>query len=103
MGIIDQIGSSIASGMGGTIGSLPGTLVNLGIGNYLQDRQLSKSKELLDYQWKNFQSPEAQVRSMAAAGLNPAATLGGHGSFAAPSASLPSTAPVQVDGVSVHQ
>lgn len=100
MGVIDQIGSSVASGMAGTIGSLPGTLVNLGLGNYLQDRQLSKSKELLDYQWKNYQSPEAQVRSMAAAGLNPAATLGGHGSFSAPAASLPTSAPVQVDGVS---
>lgn len=100
MGVIDQIGSSIASGMAGTIGSLPGTLVNLGLSNYLQDRQVSKSKELLDYQWKNYQSPEAQVKAMTAAGLNPAAMFGGQGSFAAPAASLPTTAPVQVDGVS---
>lgn len=99
MGFIDQIGSSIASGLTGVVGSLPGALVNYGFGNLLQDRQVSKSKELLDYQWKNYQSPEAQVKAMAAAGLNPAATLGGHGSFAAPAASMPSTAPVQVEGV----
>lgn len=100
MGVIDQIGSSIASGAASAVGNIPGALVNYGINNLIQDRQVRKSKELLDYQWKNYQSPEAQVKSMAAAGLNPAVTLGGNGSFAAPSASLPTTAPVQIDGVS---
>ncbi len=100
MGIIDQIGSSIASGAASAVGNIPSALLNYGINNLIQDRQVRKSKELLDYQWKNYQSPEAQVRSMAAAGLNPAVTLGGQGSFAAPAASLPTTAPVQIDGVS---
>lgn len=101
MGVIDQIGSAIASGVSSTLGGLPGAAVNFGLNTLTQNQQVKKSKELMKYQWDNFLSPEAQVRSMASAGLNPAVTLGGHGSFASPNAVMPSSnAPIQVDGVS---
>lgn len=100
MGVIDQIGSALASGLSSTIGGIPGAIVNFGLNSLMQDQQVNKSKELMKYQWDNFQSPKAQVESMAAAGLNPAVTLGGHGSFASPNAVMPSSnAPIQVDGV----
>lgn len=70
-------------------------LNSIGIG-----QQTGASKDLMDYQWKNFTSPQAQVRSVAAAGLNPAAVLSeGKGSFASPSVSMPTVSPVQMDGV----
>ena len=101
MGFIDQIGSALASGASSAVGGLPGALVNLGLNTFTQNQQVEKSKELMKYQWDNFMSPKAQVESMAAAGLNPAVTLGGHGSFASPNSVMPSSnAPIQVDGVS---
>lgn len=33
-------------------------------------------KDLMDYQWKNYNSPAAQVKSLAEAGLNPAVAFG---------------------------
>lgn len=70
-------------------------LNSIGIG-----QQIDASKDLMDYQWKNYTSPQAQVRNLAAAGLNPAAVLSeGKGSFASPSVAMPSVSPVQMDGV----
>ena len=102
MGIIDQIGSSIASGLSGAIGGLPSAGVNLLLNTVGMNQQKSTSKDLMDYQWKNFMSPQAQVNALAAAGINPAVALGqgGTGAFASPSAAMPSSAPVAVDGVS---
>lgn len=101
MGFIDQIGSALASGVSSSIGGLPGAALNFGLNTLMQNQQVGKSKELMKYQWDNFLSPKAQVESMAAAGLNPAVTLGGHGSFASPQSVMPSSnAPIQVDGVS---
>lgn len=100
MGFLEQIGSSIASGLGSSIGGLITSPINYLFGNLSQDRQVSKSKELMDYQWNHFQSPKAQVESMASAGLNPAGVFGGHGSFASPQAAMPTSTPVQIDGVS---
>ena len=101
MGVIDQIGSSIASGLSSTLGGLPGAAINFGLNTLMQNQQVKQSKDLMKYQWDNFMSPKAQVASMAAAGLNPAVTLGGHGSFASPQSVMPSSnAPIQVDGVS---
>lgn len=63
-------------------------------------QQTGASEDLMKYQWDNFMSPRAQVREMAAAGLNPGAVLGsGKGSFASPSVGMPSVAPVQIGGV----
>ena len=98
MGLIDQIGSAAASGLEGTIASIPSAALNFGFGLLGQSAQNKAAKELMDYQWEKYQSPEAQVRSMAKAGLNPA-SLGEKGGFASPSPSLPGM-PVQLDGIS---
>ena len=63
-------------------------------------QQTGASEDLMKYQWDNFMSPRAQVREMAAAGLNPGAVLGsGKCTFAAPSVGIPSVSPVQIGGV----
>ena len=78
--------------------ALGGTLVNQGLNRSNMDYQAQVSKELMDYQWKNFNSPKAQVAAMTAAGLNPAAMFdGGKGSFASPSVSMPSSQNVSFD------
>ena len=99
MGFIDQIGTAAASGVEGAIGSIPGALLSGAFGLIGQNQQVKHSKELMDYQWEHFNSPQAQVKNMAAAGLNPVAALGEKGSFASPSASMPGM-PVQLDGIS---
>lgn len=58
------------------LGSLGGSLINGSIGlvgNKIAHDQAMKD---LDYQWNKMYSPQAQVRNMAAAGLNPAAAFG---------------------------
>lgn len=51
---------------------------------------LDLQKDLLDYQWKNFVSPAAQLKSYADAGINPAVALGQGGlRSASPSGSAP--------------
>lgn len=57
------------------LGALGGSLINGSLGLLGQDRQLAKSKELLDYQWNKMYSPLAQVKNLAAAGVNPAAAF----------------------------
>lgn len=85
------------------IGSIVGSgtsLLNTGLNALNMGNQISASKELMDYQWKNFTSPQAQVKAMGAAGLNAGALLGaGKGSFASPSVAMPTSSPVQIDGV----
>lgn len=58
------------------LGALGGSLINGTLGLIGQDRQIQKSKELLDYQWNKMYSPKAQVKNLAAAGVNPAAAFG---------------------------
>lgn len=55
---------------------------------------LEMQKRLMDYEWKNFNSPKAQIASLAEAGLNPAVALG-QGGFVrgvSPSGSAPQLA-----------
>lgn len=54
---------------------------------------MNMQKDLLDYQWKNFDSPKAQLDSYAAAGINPAVALGQGGMRGvSPSGSAPQIA-----------
>lgn len=58
------------------LGTLGGSLINGSIGlvgNKIAHDQAMKD---LNYQWDKMYSPQAQVRNMAAAGLNPAAAFG---------------------------
>lgn len=85
------IGSIVGAGSG---------LLNTGLNALNMGAQTKAAKELMDYQWKNFQSPKAQVAAMGAAGLNAGALFGdGKGNFASPSVAMPSSVPVQIDGV----
>lgn len=94
---LNLVGSALVNGAGGLLSS--GLSYLLGRSN--MNKQIEQSKELMDYQWNKFQSPQAQVRAMAAAGLNPAAMFGsgGSGSFASPSVNMPSSSPVNVPPV----
>lgn len=63
------------------------------------ENQADIQKDLMRYQWENFSSPQAQLRSFASAGVNPAHALsGGAVNTAQPSASV-SHAPVLTNGV----
>lgn len=58
------------------LGTLGGSLINGSIG--LVGNKISHDQAMKDmnYQWNKMYSPQAQVRNMAAAGLNPAAAFG---------------------------
>ena len=92
--------SAIASGVN-AFGGLLGSGLSQSYNRENMALQNQYAKELMDYQWRNFQSPEAQVAAMTRAGLNPAVLFGsgGKGAFAAPSPSMPSSSPVQVPNV----
>lgn len=63
------------------------------------ENQADIQKDLMRFQWENFSSPQAQLRSFASAGVNPAHALsGGAVNTAQPSASV-SHAPVMTNGV----
>lgn len=80
-------------------------------GSSLMNQSLNRSnlayksemeKGLMDYEWQNYKSPQAQVHALTQAGLNPAAFFGGGaGSVATPSHSAVSDSPLMVDGVDV--
>lgn len=55
---------------------------------------LDLQKRLMDYEWKNFNSPKAQAQSLAEAGVNPAVAFGqgGFGRGVSPSGSAPELA-----------
>ena len=84
----------------GTIGNLLGGALTQSYNRENMELQSEYAKDLMSYQWHNFNSYEAQVRSMIAAGLNPS-VLYGHGSSqaASPSVNMPSSAPVQIPNV----
>lgn len=58
--------------------------------------QADVAKDLAQYQWDNFTSYPAQVKSMLKAGLNPSAILGqgGSGTVSGPSINMPTSQPV---------
>lgn len=79
------------------IGNLAAAALNQGYNEKNILEQEKSARRLMQTQWSLYQSPEAQVKSMTKAGLNPAVMLGeGKGTFASPSPAMPSSAPVQV-------
>lgn len=50
-----------------------GSLIGM---NTSASKQMDLQKDLMQYQWNNFQSPTAQVKEMAKAGINPAVAFG---------------------------
>ena len=45
-------------------------------GSLSADKQAELQKDLFDYQWEKAQSPQAQVKNLATAGINPASVFG---------------------------
>lgn len=90
----------LASGIG-AIGSVGSSILNGVLNRSSMKDQAEVSKELMKYQWDNFQSPLAQVRALGAAGINPAVALGqgGSGFTATPSAAMPTSVPPQIGGI----
>ena len=91
----------VASGIG-ALGSLGSSFLNGMFNRSAMKDQIEASKELMDYQWDKFQSPLAQVNALAHAGINPSVALGqgGSGFTATPSASMPTSVPPQIGGIS---
>lgn len=79
MSFIEDFGLQTANGLVNSLASMVGT-------NYAAKKQ----KELMDYQWNNYQSPAAQVRNMAAAGVNPAVAFGNQAPIISSSPNVPS-------------
>lgn len=50
-----------------------GSLIGM---NTSASKQMDLQKDLMQYQWNNFQSPTAQVKELAKAGINPAVAFG---------------------------
>ena len=63
------------------------------------------SKDLMQYQFQNFMSPQAQAASYARAGFNPALAMGpgGSGAFATPQPSFAPGVPQQIQGIDFNQ
>lgn len=91
---------ALISGVGGLVNAFGGSVLSQSYNEKNMRLQEEAQKRLMDYQWSNFGSPQAQVDAMAAAGLNPANLFGeGKSSFATPSGGMPSSAPIDVNGV----
>lgn len=88
------LGSLVSAG-----GSLLGSIGSQMFNRSNMAEQVAASKELMDYQWKNFNSPAAQISALNQKGLGANAYLGGKGSVGTPSPSMPSSAPISLDGV----
>ena len=65
MGFLGDLGLQVA---GGAINSI--------LGKSSADQAFERQKELMDYQYKKYTSPQAQVSNLAAAGINPAVAMG---------------------------
>lgn len=76
------LGLSAGKGIIDSIGSLFGTKYSI-----------DKQKELMDYQWDKMTSPQAQVKNLAAAGINPAVALGNQAPVFSSKGEIPSIAP----------
>ena len=96
-----QVGAALVTGGMNLLGGALNNIVN----RSNMDYQVEQAKQLAKYQWDNFQSYSAQVRSMIKAGLNPSALLGqgGSGTTAAPSINMPTSTPIDMglSGVSM--
>lgn len=86
------IGAALVTGGANLIGGALNNIVN----RSNMDNQVEAAKQLAKYQWDNFTSYPAQVKSMLRAGLNPSVLLGqgGSGTTASPSINMPTSAPV---------
>ena len=56
--------------------SIASSLLNSGAQHIAANEQKNNEKELLDYQMKKYNSPQAQVNNLGAAGVNPAVAFG---------------------------
>lgn len=83
----------------GALGSLLGASYSQDYNRENMGLQARSAKELAQYQWDNFSSPAAQVRALNKVGLGVNAFVGGKGQAAQPSMNMPSSAPIQVDGI----
>lgn len=83
----------------GALGSLLGASYSQDYNRENMGLQAKSAKELAQYQWDNFSSPAAQVRALNKVGLGVNAFVGGKGQAAQPSMNMPSSAPIQVDGI----
>lgn len=92
--IVPAVGAALVTGGMNMLGGALNNIVN----RSNMDYQVEQAKQLAKYQWDNFQSYPAQVRSMIKAGLNPSALLGqgGSGTTASPSINMPTSAPVDM-------
>lgn len=90
----EVLGSLISAG-----GSLLGSGLSQGLNVLNMNRQVQASKDLMDYQWQNFNSPAAQLRSLKEIGLGVNAFVNGKGSSATPTGGMPSSAPISFDGI----
>lgn len=92
----------VASGIG-ALGSLGSSFLSGMFNRSSMESQAQYAKDLMKYEWDNFKSPQAQVRSLAAAGINPAVALGqgGPGYVSSPSPSMPSSTPPSFDFASI--
>ena len=92
--IAPAVGAALVTGGMNLLGGALNNIVN----RSNMDYQVEQAKQLAKYQWDNFQSYPAQVRSMIKAGLNPSALLGqgGSGTTASPSINMPTSSPVEI-------
>ena len=85
------IGAGIAAG-----GSLINAIAGNSMGRSNARYQAELQKELMQYQWDNYNSPSAQAKALADAGMNPSVAFGQGSNFSSPSASAPSVSPVDI-------
>lgn len=91
--IAPVIGAALAMGGSNLISGAVNNIVNRSNMRY----QADIAKDLAQYQWDNFQSYPAQVKSMLQAGLNPAAMYSqGGASGSSPSINMPTAVPSQI-------
>lgn len=87
--------------IGSVAGSAFNGLMNSAFNSMNMESQAEVSRDLMDYQWKNFSSPQAQVKAWSEAGFSPVHIFGngGSGSSAVPSVPSVSHSPIMTDGV----
>ena len=91
----------IAPAIIGAVGALGSAALNYGLNRQMMNYKLDDAKDLMSYEWQNFQSPKAQVRALSAAGISPSVAFssGGVGQFATPKPTMPTDSPFFVSGV----
>lgn len=91
----------IAPALIGAVGALGSAALNYGLNRNMMNYKLEDAKDLMSYEWQNFQSPQAQVRALSAAGISPSVAFssGGVGQFATPNPTMPTDSPFFVSGI----